>query len=351
MMPAKEWTRKFVTKDNALHIDPNSKSGAWEWWYFDADFDNGYSVAGTYNCGSPRPPANSEVRYIENSIYDPQGHKRLVRKRYPKEQCHFSPETCNVAIGPNFVRGEHPVYRFYMSEGDQGFDLTYEGQVEGYVQPLDGPPMDPAVPETIFGPGAIPKWTLPMSRAKVTGTLTRDGKTMDVVGEGYHDHNWEDFPLGHGTMVGETMWGWLHVGEWTFNLTGGRTLRRDGDKGTGRILCYKGQKLVAISYKGGGMGLNYTTEGTVNGLMRPRNIRITYNEPGLVEGHIDLTVTQLLECWDLHARYRPFQKWYAETFFGRPAYFRYRFDYDADITVLGERVTGKGRARMEHHRP
>jgi len=350
MVTPKQWGRAFVTNDNALHIDPDSKDGAWEWWYFDADFENGYSIAGTYDLGSPRPPGNSEVRYIEISIYDPQGNKRLTRKRYPKDQCSFSSETCDVVIGPNFIRGEHPVYRFCMSEGDQGFDVTYEGLVEGYIQPENIPVPDLTLPESIFAPGAPPQWTVPIGRGEVTGKLTWDGKTMDVVGEGYHDHNWEDYPLAHGMLVGQTMWGWLHIGEWTFNWTGGTMLRRNKNKGTGRIICYKGEKIVAIGYKGGGFGSNYTTEGT-GSIAWPRTIELVYNEPGLVEGTINLNITQLLEFWDLHARFKPFQRWYAEAFIGRPSYFRYRFDYDADITVIGERVRGKGQGRMEHHQP
>ncbi len=59
--------RKVTPRDDALHFDPSP--GRWEWWYFDADFDNGYVIAGTYHFGSPRPPANPDARFIEIGIY------------------------------------------------------------------------------------------------------------------------------------------------------------------------------------------------------------------------------------------------------------------------------------------
>jgi hypothetical protein len=98
--------KKVTPRDDALHFDHSP--GWWEWWYFDADFDNGYMIAGTYHFGSPRPPANPDVRFIEIGIYDRKGNSKLIRKRYPKEQCSASEETCDVVIGPNIFKVRSP---------------------------------------------------------------------------------------------------------------------------------------------------------------------------------------------------------------------------------------------------
>lgn len=53
---------------------------------------------------------------------------------------------------------------------------------------------------------------------------------------------------------------------------------------------------------------------------------------------------------DLHSRFRPFQRWFAETYVGRPAYFRYGVVYAADLAINGEEVKGTGTTWGEHHR-
>ena len=345
MATKKKWTREFLPKDDALH--PCSIPGAWEWWYFDADFENGYTIAGTFHLGSPRPPANSDVRFIEIAMYDPEGNRRMIRKRYPKEQCSFSEEVCDVVIGPNYMRGQIPTYHIYMAEGDHGFDLTYESMVEGYI-PEGEPEIDQALGWSGYPPGTPPGWLVAQTRAKVTGKLTWDGKTMDVVGLGYHDHNFASRPYSEAGGNEHTFWGKLYMAEWTLNWIGGRMQRRNRYLPTGRVICFKGEKIVAITDKGGGIPSDFTTAET--GVEWPQTIKVTYDDPGLVEGDINFKVTKRIEFMDLHSRFKPFQKWYAETFVGRPAYFRYRCDYDANLTIGGERVSDKGASWMEHHK-
>ena len=94
MVKETRWGFEIEPRDYALH--PSDEPGWWEWWYFDADFENGYSIAGTFHFGSPRPPANRDARFIEIAVYDPEGNKRTIRKRHPVDQCYASEETCKV---------------------------------------------------------------------------------------------------------------------------------------------------------------------------------------------------------------------------------------------------------------
>jgi len=351
MATQNKWSRELTPRDDALH--PCSVPGAWEWWYFDADFENGYTVAGTFHYGSPRPPANSDARFIEIALYDPEGNRRMIRKRYPKEQCSFSEEVCNVVIGPNYMRGNLETSHIYMSEGDHGLDLTYERIVGGYVTPGQ------AEPASAYPPNTPPSWIVIQTRAKVTGKLTWDGKTLDVAGIGYHDHNLESAPYGttgggglggagFGGGGANVFWGKLHAGEWTVNWVCGRATRRGGHQPTGRAICYKGNEIVAVTEKGAAIGSDLTTEGT--GVEWPQAVKVTFDDPELIEGSMDLRVTKRIEFMDLHSRFKPFQRWYAETFVGHAAYFRYRFDYDANLTIVGEKVSSKRASWMEHHK-
>ena len=273
----------------------------------------------------------------------------MVRKRYPMEACSFSTEGCDVVIGPNYMRGNLEKCRVVMSEGDQALDLTYERIVGGYVTP------GRAKPAECYPANTPPSWIVIMTRAKVTGTLTWDGKTVNVSGVGYRDHNLESAPYGAGggegaglAGGGNSFWGKLHLGDWTLNWIAGRGTRRSGFAPSGKVIVYKGDELIAVTEKGVAVASDITTEGT--GVERPMRVKVWYDEPGLVEGGFDLKVTQCIEFMDLHSRFKPFQRWYAESFVGHPAYFRHRFEYDADLKLAGEKVTDKGRAWMEHHK-
>ncbi|MFC2000219.1 lipocalin-like domain-containing protein [Chloroflexota bacterium] len=331
------WGYEIEPRDYALH--PSDAPGWWEWWYFDADLENGYTIAGTFHFGSPRPPANPDVRFIEIALYDPEDNKRMVRKRYPKEQCSASEDTCKVVIGPNVFEGEIPRFRLFFQEGEQGCDLIYESMVEGFM------PRDP----TSSVGSAVVGWVIPTARAKVSGTITWEGRTMEVKGDGYHDHNWSDAPMsGAGDSQDLLALMGLPIGDWTLNFSGGRSQRKQGYKPYGVMYAYKKEKVVAVSEKGGGSGSDYAENAL--GIKYPQAYKLWWDEPGLVEGEIRLKLKQVIDFMDLHRRFKPFQRWFAETYVGRPAYFRYRLDYDADITVLGERVTGQGQSWCEYHK-
>ena len=69
----------------------------------------------------------------------------------------------------------------------------------------------------------------------------------------------------------------------------------------------------------------------------PRTFKFFCSEPGRVEGEINSKITKVLEFMDLHRRFKPFPKWYAEVFQGELACFRFRLEYDADLTIVGEK--------------
>jgi hypothetical protein len=331
-----KWGYSIEPKDYALH--PSDAPGCWEWWYFDADFDNGYTLAGTFHFGSPRPPANRDVRFIEMALYDPNGNKRTVRKRYPMEQCYAAEDTCKVVIGPNSFEGEIPRFHLHFSEGGQGCDLTFNSTVEGFMPKQ----------HTLTVSTANIGYVIPTAGADVTGTITWDGKEINVTGTGYHDHNWGDAPMsGGGTVEDLLAFMGLNIGKWTMLCSAGRNVQKLGHTPHGRMHAWKNGKVVAVSYKGAGLGSDYVEY--ARGIAYPRTYKLSWDEPGLIEGEINLNVTQVIDFMDLLSRFKPFQRWFTETYKGRPAYFRYRVNYDAELTILGEKFHGKGKTWCEHH--
>ncbi len=328
------WDREFKRSDDALH--PSQSPGRWEWWYFDADFEDGHSIAGTFHFGSPRPPAYPDARFIEITLYDPSGEKRLARKRYPLEECSASLDTCRVAIGPNIYEGELPHYHVAFREGDCGCDLHYEALVQPY-----GPV------ETGWG-GSTMGWSNSAARSRVTGTITWEGTTIPVKGEGYHDHNWADAPMSAATLTANAFWGRLYLDEWTLNWQGGRMVRKLDHRPAGRLIIWKGRDIVAITDKVSGTPTGYTL--TESGIEYPRHILISCHDPGIAEGDMTLEVKRVIHFMDLHSRLKPFQRWFEESFVGPSCYYRHRFDYALDVLVCGEAVQNRGSSWCEHHR-
>ena len=328
--------RKVTPRDEALHPDPSP--GWWEWWYFDADFDNGYVIAGTFHFGSPRPPANPDARFIEIGIYDRKGNSKLIRKRYPKEQCSASEETCDVVIGPNTYKGEMPRHRVYFSEGDQGCDLTYESMVEGCML------LEELQRQQLLG------WFI-APRARVTGKLTVDGKTVDVTGEGYRENMWSSTPLSAGTSDRFHCFK-LYIGDYTFFWTYTHSRRHLGNPPVVTLLAAKKDEIVAISNKADLVNSNFTTEGLPEelGIHYPQDILVKWNDPGVIEGEVKFNTKGVLVFFDLLSRFKPLQRWFAGRYVGRPAYFRLDLTYDANLKLRGEKVTGKGKTWSEFHK-
>jgi hypothetical protein len=219
---------------------------------------------------------------------------------------------------------------------------VYESQVDGFIR-------EPFSSDTASGVGTDVGWLVPAARARVKGTITYDGKTMQVSGRGYHDHNWADAPMSGGGNAKDllALMG-LVVGEWTLVNSGGSSQRKYGNEPSAFMYAFKGRELVAVSEKGGGQGSDYTVNEF--GVEYPRKYRLWWDEPGLVEGEINMNLKQVIDFMDLLSRFKPFKRWFAETYVGRPAYFRFRLDYNVDVTILGERVTGKGHSWCEYHR-
>jgi hypothetical protein len=257
----------------------------------------------------------------------------MVRKRYPKEECSAAEDKLDVVMGPNTYKGDLSKTHLYFSANGQGCDLNYESMVEPYL---------PEENKT-----DVIKWINPHARAKVSGTLTWDDKKMDVKGLGYHDHNWGDEVLGS-KGVEDAIWPRIFVGDWTLNLYGGLNLRHDGHGPYGKIICHHKDKVVAVSTKAGCIASDHTTNEA--NIKYPRTFKWFVNEPGLVEGEVNFKTKQVLEFMDLLSRFKPFQKWYTELAVGHPAYFRFRLDYDINLTIVGEKVKEKGTCWCEYHK-
>jgi predicted secreted hydrolase len=171
------------------HYSP--KRDFFEWWYFDAAFDNGYRLvaifhSSLYNAVDHKPTLDIRLTGPQDTS-GPRSH--IAIGRYTRQVYRSSPGSCDLVIAGCSAKAESPSrYRVRLDQGEVCADLVYEGQVPGW-RPGTGYLFADEASGHYF------KWVVPLPVARVTGTISIQGETMQVEGAGYHDHNWGNFVL------------------------------------------------------------------------------------------------------------------------------------------------------------
>jgi hypothetical protein len=187
--------------DDALHAPGGPLP--YEWWYFDAAFDNGYSaVAIIWPMNYSRPWRRQCT--VQLSIYTPNGRTFKHYAFPPARLFSASTQTCDVRVGDSYMKGAFPRYEISVGAGGDRLDLTFESLTVGW-KPGTGENIVPFPLLKSMG------WLVAVPLAKVSGTLTVDGRTLEVSGHGYHDHNWGATPIFH--VVDNWHWGHVVSGE------------------------------------------------------------------------------------------------------------------------------------------
>lgn len=176
-----------------------------EWWYFDAILNDDYALHAGFKVYSIR---NIGVVYPIIEIY--KGRDLLCRILKPSLLSSFSTSTSYPSIKVDgqsiieFDRQEFNTtdrwkYTISIDINNHGVNLTFIGTTPGWKY-------------TIF---EKEEWAVILPKADVYGTITIDGKIINVTGRGYHDHNW-NFTMG--TKIREWGWYWGRLTGETYTL-------------------------------------------------------------------------------------------------------------------------------------
>jgi hypothetical protein len=158
-----------------------------EWWYFDAIFDNGYRLvailhSSLYNAVDHKPT-------VDVRITPPEGDSILAIGRYSRSSYQASKDHCDVRIQEcRAVVDTSGRYHLTLQQGDIRADLVYEPQAPAWRPGTGYLFLDDAT-------GHYFRWVVPLPLAQVTGVLQVGDKRLTVRGKGYHDHNWGNFVL------------------------------------------------------------------------------------------------------------------------------------------------------------
>ncbi len=174
-----------------------------EWWYFDAAFDNGYVLvaifhSSLYNAADHKPT-------LDLRVYTPQGERVLGIQRYNREEFTSRRDRCELQLGNCRVNSNGSHYQLALREGDIEADLTFSPQLPGW-RPGSGYLFYDEASKRFF------KWIVPIPAATVTGSLGLAGSSFPVQGTGYHDHNWGNMYLP--TAFNHWTWGRVLADDW-----------------------------------------------------------------------------------------------------------------------------------------
>ncbi|MFW9844978.1 MAG: lipocalin-like domain-containing protein [Candidatus Thorarchaeota archaeon] len=195
-------------EDDALHIEVGKKN-QFEWWYFDAHLEGGYTLVAFFYAAYPNPGLDQGKIAVELTLLRPDGTKTQKVVKYKKEHFYASREEPHVTIGQNsmtatFTEDGLPVYEIFLEDEDLMFQLKYKAQVDMWM-PGDG--------YSHFANLGYFAWVVPFARASVEGHIRDGDKMMEVTGVGYHDHNWLDFPFQ--SIIEYWMWGRVYSENYT----------------------------------------------------------------------------------------------------------------------------------------
>ena len=320
----------LLPSDDGLHIDLDRR-GMYEWWYFDAHLNNGYTIVVFFHASNPNPGLAGKTG-IEIVLLRPDG--RRVQNFYHHRKSEFTAarDRPDVTIGSNTLRvttkdGELPVYEIQVNEKELGCHLIYKAGVNGWK---------PGSGLSHFGDLGFFGWVIPFVRASVEGTISEGDETFQVFGVGYHDHNWLNFPFQ--TIIQYWMWGRIY----SEHFTAAYAYIQCNEKVNNhivKVLMLAEDKEVILST--GEFDL-VKEDFEFNSIARyafPR--KITLNAPGSFTA--ELAMKRILEAQDMLANFHPLLRLIAKYILGiKPGYFRLLSDFELSVKKDGQTITESG---------
>jgi len=167
----------IILKDDAFH--GSQKRIAAEWWYFDANFSNGYSIHIGVRTVSKKKHGMvvTLLNFYKNGKLFASSKKRFSFNKFKTSSDYPLAILENKKIitinKEEYKENKKWIYEVTLDIDENKVDLTFIGSTKGFKFVTDKE-----------------SWTVALPKAFVKGEITVNGKKMIVEGIGYHDHNW-----------------------------------------------------------------------------------------------------------------------------------------------------------------
>jgi len=228
------WDRKAQTykpSDDGVHIEDSNEQ--WEWWYFDFSFENGYKAVATLHYHNmmivPHFPT------MQLFVYPPDTPPKVrLWGLKPGEINLAAKDRCCVKMGQLSAEDTGNGYHLFMDMKDLGIDVIIRNVVPPWKAGTGVLWSDPQT-------GEETGWIVSVPRGSAQGTLTFDGKTTEVEGSAYHDHNYGNCPM-EAIFSG---WCWGRLFDPAYTLIYGWVMpREDGRPVVSPLMLAKGPDIV-----------------------------------------------------------------------------------------------------------
>lgn len=311
-------TESIAPWEDGLRI--GTGRGTFEWWYFDAHFDDGSTAVIVYGT-KPLIERNRPLKpFVSLTITRADGTKAIDFLHFPADQFKAEKESCDVRIGPNWTRGDLHRYEVHFESDGLAADLTFTGIV---------PPWRPGAGKAYFGDlDHFFGWLPSIPYGTVEGTLTYDGQIHQVKGTGYHDHNWGN--VGLNEVMDHWYWGRAHIGEYTLIFVDQIASNQYGNVHMPVFLLAKGAQIVTGDSKPLRMQTRDFTQHE-GGYHYPRAVDFNW-ESGNESIHLRLRGPKLIEATSLLLMLPKWQQGIARLF-TNPYYFRFNADLELEIAL------------------
>jgi predicted secreted hydrolase len=315
-----------------------TQRGSFEWWYFDAHFEDASTAVIVY---ATKPIINPGVPLTPNlsiTITRADGTKSAEFRFLPAGLFSASCEICDVKLGPSWVRqtGKGAVWSFSLHAETEysAADLTFTGLV---------PPWRPGVGKSFFGDlDHYFAWLPSIPYGSVEGRLTYDGQTYAVRGTGYHDHNWGNVALS--AVMDHWYWGRAHVGPYTLIFVEQIALKKYGSVRLPVFLLAKDERVLAEDAR----FLSMQTRDFIRhpgGRDYPREVDFTWqHDQDVIK--LELRNPNLIEGISLLGGLPAAQRRLARLF-ANPYYFRFNTELNLEINLGSLHDSVRGTALYE----
>ena len=314
--------------DDGLHMD---RRGMYEWWYFDAHLDNGYTIVVFFHASNPNPGLEGKTG-MEIVLLRPDGVRAQKFIPYKKSEFSAARDKAEVTIGGNRLRveqrgGELPVYRIDAEEQGLGCHLMYQAEVNGWK---------PGTGLSHFGDLGFFGWVIPFARASVEGTITDGDETFRVKGIGYHDHNWLNFRFA--TIIEYWMWGRIYSENFTVSYAFIRCNEKVNRHTVKVLMMADGKEVVLSTGEFDFLKVDFEYNAKAK-YEFPK--QVTIDAPGELKA--TLKMKRILEAQDMLENFSPVLRFLAKNIMRiQPGYFRLESDFELEVSRDGKSVKESG---------
>ncbi len=319
--------------EDGLRAD--AAAGAFEWWYFDAAFEDGSTAVIVFMTKPLLERKGPLAPAVTLTITPPGGEKLSVLQSYPASEFSASRQSCDVRIGNNRACGDLQRYELHASAGGLEADLVFSGLVPAW-RPGAGKNYFSQDLQRYFA------WLPAIPYGSAEGVLTYQGKTVHVRGSGYHDHNWGNVDLN--AVMSHWYWGRAHLGDFT-TIFVEQVARPDYGQVKMPVFLLAHQERILT---GDGAPLTLKTQDFQphpGGRAYPMQLDFHW-ETGEGCVHLALRQPEIIEAASLLGTLPPWKRAVARLL-ANPYYFRFRADLELSVELAGFQQTLNGPAIYE----